>query len=229
MTSNIGILNESALHKSLKELQVDTGDEIECDVEGYIVDVKKADRIVEIQTSNLHRVARKIQDLVRNHFLHLVYPIAEQTTITKSLADGSVTRRKSPKRGTIYDIFGALVSAPTIISHPKFSLEVPMIHEEQIRVFDNSKAWRRRHWVIVERRLIEPINTHIFNDEKDLWSLFSDLLPETFTSKEVAHCVGIGRRLAQQSLYCLRRCGVVEMVGKKGNELIYQTTCQAKR
>ena len=59
MTSNIGILNESALHRSLKELQVDSGDEIECVVEGYIVDVKKADRIVEIQTSNLHRVAKK--------------------------------------------------------------------------------------------------------------------------------------------------------------------------
>lgn len=223
MQTNIGSLNESALHKSLKELHTEVGDEVECPVDGYIVDIKKADRIVEIQTTNLHRVVSKIQDLVSKHCLHLVYPIAERTTITKNLADGSVQERKSPKRGTVYEIFSALVFAPTIILHPKFSLEVPMIHEEQIRVFDNSKAWRRRHWVIVERRLIEPINTHTFNDETDLWSLFSDLLPETFTSKQVAHCVGIGRRLAQQSLYCLRRCGVVEMVGKQGNELIYQT------
>lgn len=228
MHSNIGILNESALHRSLKDLQADAGDEIECVVDGYIVDIKKTDRIVEIQTSNLHRVAAKIKDLVRNHDLHLVFPIAERTTITKNLADGSVQRRKSPKRGTIYEIFNALVSAPTIILHPKFSLEVPMIHEEQVRVFDNKKAWRRRHWVIVERRLIERFHTHVFTDETDLWSLFSNLLPDTFTSKDVAHYVGIRRRLAQQSLYCLRRCRVVETVGKQGNELIYQTTVRPK-
>ena len=229
MVSNIGLLNEGALHRSLKELHVDTGDEIESVVEGYIVDVKKADRIVEIQTSNLHRVVTKIQALLHNHFLHLVYPIAEQTTITKNIPDGSVQKRKSPKRGTIYEIFSALVSAPKIIMHPKFSLEVPMIHEEQIRVFDDKQAWRRRHWVIVERRLIERIQTYLFTNETDLWSLFSELIPDTFTSKDVAHCVGMRRKLAQQALYCLRRCGVIEMVSKQGNELIYQTTGQAKR
>ena len=227
MTSIIGTLNEGALHRSLKELHVATGDEIECDVDGYVVDVKKADRIVEIQTTNLHRVVTKIQTLVRSHFLHLVYPIAERITITKKHSDGSVQKRKSPKQGTIYEIFSALVSAPTIIQQPNFCLEVPMIHEEQIRVFDDNKAWRRRHWVVVERRLIEAIHTHSFSDETDLWSLFSGHLPDTFTSKDVAHAIGIGRRLAQQSLYCLRKCGVVDVVGKKGNELIHQPTDQA--
>lgn len=228
MHSSVGTLNESALHKNFKELYAEDGDEIECPVGDYIVDIRKLDRIVEIQTSNFHRVVPKIYDLLQNHTLHLVYPLAAQTTITKNLADGSVRSRKSPKRGTIYEIFNALVSAPTIILHPNFSLEVPMIHEEQIRVFDNKKAWRRRHWVIVERRLIERIHTHKLTDETDLWSLFSNLLPDIFTSKDVSQCLGIGRRLAQQSLYCLRRCGVVEMVDKRGNELIYQRTARSK-
>ena len=222
MKSKIGTLNEGALHKSLKELNAEDGDEIECFVDGYIVDIKKADRIVEIQTGNLHRIVPKIYDLMRNHLFHLVYPIAARTTITKTMTDGSVQRRKSPKRGKIYEIFSALVSAPTIISHPDFSLEVPMIHEEQVRVFDGKRGWRNRYWVIVERRLIEHLETYKFTNELDLWLLLADHVPEEFTTKDVAQNIGIARRVAQQALYCLRRCGVIDIVGKKGNELIYQ-------
>lgn len=222
MQTNIGSLNEGALHKSLKELNAEDGDEIECQVEGYIVDIKKADRIVEIQTSNFHRIVPKIYNLMRKHSLHLVYPIAVRTTITKTLENGSVKQRKSPKQKTIYDVFAALVSAPKIISHPNFSLDVALIHEEQVRVFDSTKGWRKRNWVIVERRLIEPLDTISFNDAHDLWLLFAEHLPTKFTSKDVSESVSISRRLAQQALYCLRRCDAIYTVGKKGNELIYQ-------
>ena len=225
MKTNIGSLNEGALHKSLKELNTEDGDEIECHVDGYIVDIKKADRIVEIQTSNLHRVVPKFCKLMRNHSLQLVYPIAARTTITKSLEDGSVQRRKSPKRGTIYQIFSALVSAPTMISNPNFSIEVPLIHEEQVRVFDSNRGWRKRHWVIVERRLIESFNSYWFANPRDLWVLFAEQLPTQFTTKDVAYSVQITRRLAQQALYCLRSCGVITTIGKKGNEIIYQEKC----
>ena len=224
MKATIGSLNEGALHRTLKELKTEKGDEIECHVDGYIVDIKKADRIVEIQTSNLHRVVPKFCNLMRNHPLQLVYPIAARTTIIKSMEDGSVQKRKSPKRGTIYDIFSALVSAPTIISNPNFSLEVPLIHEAQVRVFDSNKAWRKRHWVIVERRLIESLNTYWFVDPSDLWLLFAKQLPPQFSTKIVAENVRITRRLAQQALYCLRLCGAVNIIGKNGNERIYQAS-----
>ena len=222
MKTNIGSLNEGELHKSLKELHTEDGDDIECPVDGYIVDIKKEDRIVEIQTSNFHRVVPKMYDLLRNHTLHLVYPIAARTTITKTLKDGTVQQRKSPKRGTIYEIFAALVSAPSIVSHPKFSLEVPMIHEEQLREFDGKRGWRNRHWVVVGRKLIEPLDTYWFTNAGDLWSLFAEHVQTQFTTKEVAQSVQITRRLAQQALYCLRSCGAITTVGKKGNEIIYQ-------
>lgn len=222
MPSNIGTLNESALHKSFKELYTENGDEIEHPVGGYIVDIKKTDRIVEIQTSNLHRVVPKIYDLLRDHVLDLIYPIATRTTISKTLENGNVQQRKSPKQGTIFDIFAALVSGPEIVLHPNFSLEVPLIHEEQLRVYDSSRAWRKRHWVTVERKLIEPLETYRFNDEHDLWLLFKKRVPNTFTTKHVSESVCITRRLAQQALYCLRRCDVISVVGKERNEIVYE-------
>lgn len=224
MPTNIGSLNESALHKSLKELKAVDGDVIECPVDGYIVDIKQSNRLVEIQTSNLHRIVPKIKDLVEKYSLHLVYPIAARTTITKSLDNGSEKQRRSPKKGTVYEVFAALVAAPTLITHPHFSLEVAMIHEEQVRVFDDQKGWRRRHWVIVERRLIELIATHCFYGAKDLWMLFAGRLPAEFTTKDIAESVQITRRLAQQAVYCLRHCGTIDIVGKKRNELIYKLT-----
>lgn len=224
MPTNIGSLNESALHKSLKDLKALDGDILECPVDGYIVDIKQTDRLVEIQTRNLHRVVSKIYDLVERYSLHLVYPIAARTTITKTLENGIEIQRRSPKKGTIYEVFAALVSAPTLITHPHFSLEVAMIHEEQVRVFDEKKGWRRRHWVIVERRLIELITTHCFKGATDLWMLFAGRLPAQFTTRDIAESVHITRRLAQQAVYCLRHCGAIDIVGKKRNELIYKLT-----
>ncbi len=221
MHSNIGTLNESALHKSLKELYAEDGDEIECPVGDYIVDIKKTNRIVEIQTSNLHHVIPKLYNLLREHVLHLVYPIAARTTISKTQENGSVQQRKSPKKKTIFDIFAAFVSGPEIILHPNFSLEVPLIHEEQIRVYDGNRGWRKRHWITVDRRLIEPLDTHLFNDPHDLWLLFEKRVPVTFTTKQVSERVCITRRLAQQAVYCLRRCDVINAVGKERNEIIY--------
>ena len=224
MHSNIGTRNESALHKSFKELYAEDGDEIECPVGDYIVDIKQKDRIVEIQTSNLHRAIPKLYDLLRDHVLHLVYPIAARTTISKTQENGSIRRRKSPKQRTIFDIFAAFVSGPEIILHPNFSLEVPLIHEEQFRVYDGNRGWRKRHWITVDRRLIEPLDIHLFNDAQDLWSLFDERLSSTFTTKHVSERVCITRRLAQQAVYCFRRCGVISAVGKERNEIIYALT-----
>lgn len=224
MHFNIGTLNESALHKSLKELYAKDGDEIECPVDDYIVDIKQKDRIVEIQTSNLHRAVPKLYDLLRDHVLHLVYPIAVRTTISKTLENGTLQQRKSPKRRTIIDIFAALISGPEIILNPNFSLEVPLIHEEQVRVYDGSRGWRNRHWLIVDRKLIEPLDIHLFNDADDLWSLFEKRMSSTFTTKHISESMCITRRLAQQAVYCLRRCGVISAVGKERNEIIYAVT-----
>jgi hypothetical protein len=75
---------------------------------------------------------------------------------------------------------------------------------------------------VVERRLVDVVDRVVFADPADLARLLPDGLPERFTTGDIA--VGLGRppRIAQQLAYCLRRLGLIEAVGKRGNTVEYQ-------
>ncbi len=91
--------------------------------------------MIEIQTGNFAALKRKLPSLLENHRVRLIYPIAQAKWITRVKADGKtqVSRRKSPRRGALEDVFVELVSLPELMAHPNFTLEVVLIHEEEWR------------------------------------------------------------------------------------------------
>jgi len=76
--------------------------------------------------------------------------------------------------------------------------------------------------VVQERRLIEVLDRFFIRSHQDLITLIGGELPPEFTTADIASVSGWNRRVAQQAAYCLRVCGAIEIVGKKGNALIYQ-------
>jgi hypothetical protein len=56
----IGTLAEKSLHAKLKWLFANDGDLFEQAVDGYVIDVVKADRLVEIQTGNFGGMKKKL-------------------------------------------------------------------------------------------------------------------------------------------------------------------------
>ena len=59
-----------------------------------------------------------------------------------------ISRRKSPKRGTLLDIFEEILRVPQLLPHPNFSIEVVFIQEEEVRRYDRIHGWKRRGWII---------------------------------------------------------------------------------
>lgn len=219
----MGTLGEKPLHAALKRWYAIDGDRIEQPVEGFVVDIVRGDTLIEIQTGGFSSMKRKLTSLLESHRVRLVYPVPVEKWIVKlDGEDDRPSRRKSPKRGKAVDLFGELVSFPALISHPRLSIEVLMIHEEEVRRFDPDKAWRRKGWVIEERRLIEVVDRSLFDSPAALSALLPEDLPEEFTTAALADGLGCQRRLAQQMAYCLRHAGVIEIVGKEGNALIYR-------
>jgi hypothetical protein len=139
-------------------------------------------------------------------------------------AGRTTSRGRSPKRGEAVDVFGELVSFPELIAHPGLTLELLLIREEEVRRFDGNKGWRRKGWVIEERRLLEVVDRLIVDSPEALASLLPSELPLEFTTADLAAALGGTRRLAQQMTYCLRAVGVIEMVGKTGNAIVYRRT-----
>lgn len=228
---HIGTLNEGPLHEALKALYVEeqvaltSSADTEVRIGSYVADVRAGDAVLyEIQTGSFGPLKRKLATLLEAHRVVLVYPVAQERYILKipEERDEAPRRRRSPKRGSIAHVVEVLVSIPTLLDHPNFELEVVLISEEEIRVFDPTKVRRRNGWRVVNRRLLEVLDRQRFRCAQDLFSLAPGDLPEEFTTADLAIAMDHPRWLAQKLAYCLRETAVVEICGKVGNSLRYR-------
>jgi hypothetical protein len=155
-----------------------------------------------------------------------VHPIAHEKWLIKLSNDGKSrpTRRKSPKRGGWEHVFEELVSFPGLLAEPGFSLELLLTQQEEVRRHDPKRAWRRRGWVIQERRLLRVLERRLLQTPEDLLTFLPAGLEEPFTTLDLAQTLARPRRLAQQMAYCLREAGVLEPIGKTGNAIQYVRT-----
>ena len=221
--SGIGLLNEKPLHASLKEWYAQPGDKFEVSVDGFVIDIVRDDLLLEIQTGNFASIKSKLKELANSHRIRLIYPIAQEKWIVKLARDDrdENTRRKSPKRGRVEDLFWEIVRFPLLMANPNFSLEILLIREEEVRQYDGKRNWRRRGLVIEERRLLEVVDRRLFEEPADWRVLLPERLGGSFTTRDLTETMGIRRQLAQKMAYCLREVGVIELIGKQGRSNLY--------
>ena len=226
---SIGILAERSLHAALKKWYALPGDEIEVPLEGFHIDLVRGDLLIEIQTRNFFAMKRKLHKLLENHRLRLVHPIAQEKWLVRVAADGvtEISRRRSPKRGTFHDIFDELVSIPSLLDHPNFSLEIVLIHKEEIRRVRGArekpaKSTRfPRDWDRHDHRLVQVIDSRVIESTADLRNFLPDNLPPAFTNRDLSAALGNNYRRAQTMTYVMRQCGVLEIAGKRGRSFLY--------
>ena len=222
--TNIGTLREKPLHASLKRWYARPGDGVEVSVDGFVIDLVRGDLLIEVQTRGFASMKQKVIDLLGlGHRLRIVHPLPMDKWIVKVDADGVViSRRRSPRHGEPSDVFTELVSFPDLLAHPHFEVEVLLTIEEEYRRHTPNRSWRRKGWTVVERRLIEVVDTLLLSHIDDLVGLLPADLPETFTTADLAGQLGRSRRAAQQMAYCLRATGAIVPVGKDGNAAVYR-------
>jgi len=217
-------MKPKSLHTSLKEWYSEPDDQIEAWVDGYRIDILRGDLLIEIQTTNFGALRSKLQDLLQRHTVLLVHPIPVEKWLVKKPPSGMgrPARRKSPKRGSVLDLFAQLVSFPLLLSQSNFALEILLTREEEIRHHDPKRAWRRRGWVVEQRRLMEVVETHRFDSPNQLNALLPLTLPQQFTTADLAEAVARPRRLAQQMAYCLRELDLLVPVGRSKRSVLYE-------
>lgn len=192
-------------------------------VDGFVVDLVRDGLLIEIQTRNFASMRRKLDRLLDSHMIRLVHPVAATKWIVKLDQDGSeISRRRSPKRGIAADVCEELVSFPSLLSHPNFTLEIALIEEEEIRRPDVEKGWRRGGFVIEERRLVDVSETVELDSPEELLGLLPEGLPDPFTTADLADGLGRSRHLAQEVAYCIRVSGAVKTVGRDKRGILYQ-------
>lgn len=233
MARVIGTLAEKSLHAALKAHYAQPGDLLETPLDGYVIDILRPANegdaypyeCIEIQTRSLAKMKPKLLKLLDKYPIRVVHPVAQERYVIRIDADGVIiSRRKSPRRGTVYHVFSELVSLPTLIQHPNFSLEVLLIREEEEWVDDRQGSWRRKHWSIHDRRLLEAGEAVQLNTLDDFAALLPVELEPEFDTGMLAKALKQQKPLARKMAYCLRAMGVIEICGQRGKAYVYRRT-----
>lgn len=231
MVARIGTLAEKSLHAQLKQSYAQPGDLLEYTLDGYVIDIARPAaapgapdfRCIEIQTRGLAKMKPKLRALLPQRPVHVVLPIAQETTIVRLDGHGApASRRKSPKHASPLHVFAELVSLPAVLADPHFSMEVLLICEEQIWRDDGLGSWRRKHWSIADRRLLAVTGSVLLTCPADCAALLPNDLPDGFTCRNLAASAGLPLALAQKMAYCLRQTDMLAVAGKQGNALVYE-------
>jgi len=220
----IGTLSERSLHAQIKRLLAGDDGLPEVELDGCVVDVLQTGLVLEIQTRGFSRVRPKLKRLLQTRRVRLVHPIAVEKRIVKVSPEGEVLAgaRRSPRKGRPADVFAELVSIPDLLCHPRFSLELLMIVEQEVRCPDGQGAWRRKGVSVVDHCLVEIRDRLLLQQPADLLGLLSAIPTEPFTVPDLAAAAGLRPRLAGQTAYCLKHAGVIRDCGRRGRAVLYQ-------
>jgi hypothetical protein len=214
---SIGVLGEGALHAAVKTLLTGPGDRLEVPIGRFVIDLVRADgELVEVQTGGFGPLGAKLDALLDQHRMRIVYPVAAERRIVRVDEHGEVlTTRRSPKRATAAAVFDRLVAFPSLLLHPNLTIEVLLLREDHVRG-PSPTTTRRRTRDPGERRLVDLIDRITLRSPEDVVAVLPALPREPFTTRELAAVLGCGTLLAQRTLYCLRAIGIVEPAGKRG-------------
>jgi len=218
----IGTLRESGLHADLKRWYAQPGDEFEIKLDGYVIDIRRGTYLIEIQTRSFSSMRRKLLALAERYPVRVVHPVPERKWIVRLDKKGrELVRRRSPKAGRIETLFKELVAIPDLVGHPNLTFDVAITHEDELWQQTGRRAWRRKGWCVVGRRLVEVVRVVPFADAKDFAALLPPELAHPFSARDLAKAAGLTLNLAYKMIYCLRRMHAIEATGKRGRAALY--------
>ncbi|TWU47771.1 hypothetical protein [Rubripirellula reticaptiva] len=223
---------ETTLHHQLKLGYADDPSQTEVVLGSYRIDAirrcgNSGDELIEVQCASLSAIRDKCRDLLKRHTLRVVKPIVIRTRIIKlAKRDGPIkSRRLSPKRGSVLNVFDELIYFTRVFPHTNLTIEVPLIHVEEHRVPSTKK--RRRSWhkdyTVADVKLESIASVIELKKPADLLSLLD--LPDDITSfntAELASAIDRPRWHAQQIAYVLRKTGAIDQTSRNIKGVVYQ-------
>ena len=245
----INTLNESQLHKALKTFYaVQFSAQQEVQVERWICDLVCPDGgIVEIQTRNVSSLKEKIAGLLKlGRSVTIVHPIIKEKIIETCAADGTlVSRRKSPKKESLYSQLKEFTGLKDFLLDKKLTVICPEITIEEKRIVcekpEQSKNKRRRfkkNWQKDGKALLTIGTSWKLNGKKDWLGLLpraviqgqkrrgekAAVLPfcaATVRDAFIAEQKKEAAPCANLLLWLLRETGLIQRVPREGRAFYY--------
>lgn len=229
--AGIGTYGEKTVHSVLKNYFEPFEDSHEQKIGGFIADIVGENGIIEIQTAGFDKLRKKLAAFLEVSDVTVVYPIPyNKWLIPINPESGNMGRkRKSPKKGSPYDIFPELYKIKPFLSNERLHFCIVMLDVEEYRQPPETtglKRGRRRGSTRYDRIPIALCDELHFDKLSDWLYFVPNGLGEEYTSKDLAAKAGIHVSSAQLTLNILTALGVTERIGKQGNSYLYKTVIQ---
>jgi hypothetical protein len=220
----IGTERESSLHRALKFRY--TGEEgiTEASMGTYVCDgVRKTGEIIEVQTGSFGPLKNKVRELTALGTVRIIHPIIVKKRIELRDPQGILLyHRKSPREGSIWDLFKALIYAPELPLLPGLTIELALVEVSERRIKDGLGSWRRRGASIVDRVLTAYRGSILLENVGDYRRFIPFQGDEEFTVQTLGDRARISPAVARKTLYVLARLGMVKRTGKTGRFYRYR-------
>ena len=218
---------ERSLHRQLKERYGPTlGGRNEVVIGDFRVDAVDVDgRLIEIQAGPLGLLKTKLVQLLPAWQVHVIKPvIVARRLIRRETRDGADQKpRRSPKRGKLLDVFDELVALARIFPHTNLGIDILAVDVDEIRL----KRRRPRGDEVLDRSLIEVVDTVRLRTGADLWALLPADPPAQFSTIDLARWLSRPLAFAQRVAYCLHHTGAARVEGKDGRRRVFER-CQGE-
>ena len=221
---SIGTKKESSLHRSLKFHYSGSGGDTETLAGPYVCDGRTSEgELIEVQTGSFGPLKEKVKSLTLKNKVRIIHPIIVQKHIELFDTEGRLLhRRKSPRKGSTWDLFSVLIYAPELPRLKKLTIELAEIDVIEKRIDDGKGSWRRRGVRIADRFLGAWHGSVILKGPRDYYRFIPFKKAELFTARDLGEQAGINLALARKALYVLTKMGLVERAGKRGRSFVYE-------
>ncbi|MDR3139447.1 MAG: hypothetical protein LBT95_07210 [Treponema sp.] len=221
--NRIGTERESSLHRALKFRYAGPEGKTEIAAGGYVCDgISGSGEFIEVQTGSFGPLKQKIRELAELGHIRIIHPIIIRKDIEIFDAEGNLQyRRKSPHKGTEWDLFKALLYAPELPLVPNLIIELALVDIVERRIQDGRGSWRRKGLSIADK-VLETCHASLpLMSPEDYHRFIPFEAEEQFTARELGKRARIKTDIAQKTLYVLTRINLVERAGKRGNAWVY--------
>ena len=219
----INTWNESLLHEELKDRYCSDRAQKEVPLEGSICDVVNPDgSVIEIQTRALGKLKRKLEKLLPERRVTVIFPVPQNTIIETFTSEGNLkSRRKSPSHHSIYKVFEEITGIAHLLPHNNLTITVVLSDILELRKDDGQGSWRRKGISIIDKKLVSIHKEYHLHDREDYLDLLPQSMSQPFTVEELRD-QGVGKAAGKMA-WVLRKAGILELAGKKGRAYLYKT------
>lgn len=228
--NGFGTLKEKTIHEAVKDFYCYNHAFQEQKRDRYIADIAIGKEIWEVQTRAFDRLRGKLTAFLPDNHVTVIYPVAVEKKVywlneeTGELSGG----RRSPKKGSAYDVFRELYKIRPYLTNPHLSVHVILMDMEEYKLLESRKNNRksggrygRKHGTRYDRLPGKLRDIVRLEKTEDYAYFLPDNLPKEFTSKDFMKAAHIDQRTAGTCLLILRDLSLVELCGKKGRSYLY--------